>query len=57
LKIKAKNMKNRIILWMAFAQFETKLREDLYVSKLSDTVYVVRIISHATQKNNTASVY
>lgn len=50
-------MKNRIILWMAFAQFETKLREDQYVSKLSDTVYVVRIISHATQKNNTASVY
>ena len=50
-----KNMKKQIILWMALTviahsaaaqysaatQYETKLREDLFVSKLSDTVYVV----------------
>jgi hypothetical protein len=29
------------MLHAAFAQFETKLRKDLYVSKLSDSVYVV----------------
>ena len=42
-------MKKRMVLWMAFAliayaaaaQYEIKLREDLFVSKLSDTVYVV----------------
>jgi len=42
-------MKKLMVLWMAFAliahaasaQYETKLREDLFVSKLSDTVYVV----------------
>lgn len=42
-------MKKLMVLWMAFAliahaasaQYEIKLREDLFVSKLSDTVYVV----------------
>ncbi len=30
-----------VIANATFAQYEIKLREDLYVSKLSDTVYVV----------------